>query len=73
MKTSLSLDDVAADTARRHATAAGVELSAWVERAIRELAAAEDLGVYERWRQSWSEEDKAIEAALEAVDRGARP
>jgi hypothetical protein len=29
----------------------------------------EDLLAYEEWRASWSQEDKDIEAAFEAVDR----
>jgi hypothetical protein len=69
LKTSLSLNPSTATTAREHAALAGLDLSTWVERAIRDLAATEDLVVYDRWRESWSDEDKAIEAALNAADR----
>lgn len=73
LKTSLSLDNVVAATAREHASRADMTLSTWVERAIRDLAATEDLVIYEQWRDSWSEEDKANEAALDALDRAGLP
>jgi hypothetical protein len=72
-KTSLSLDPGTAATARQHAALAGLDLSAWVERAIRHLAVVEDLPVYDRWRESWTDDDKATEAAFEALDRAGLP
>jgi hypothetical protein len=54
---------------REHAARAGVDLSTWVEKAIRDRAAQEDVLAYEEWRASWSPEDVDIEAAFEAADR----
>lgn len=57
--------------ARVHAQRAGVDVSTWIENAVHERAAVEDLEVYEQWKASWTEEDRAVEAALDALDRQA--
>ncbi len=66
-KTSLSLPDDTLPLAHKHANAAGMTLSAWVDKAVRNLAADEDARQYEEWRETWSDEDKANEAALDAA------
>lgn len=64
---SLSLDPGIVAMAREHAIHAKVGLSSWVEKAIRDRVADEDIEVYEQWRATLSEEDLAVEAALDAA------
>lgn len=70
-KVTLSLPDSSNAIARDRASSCGMTVSAWVDRAIRNLAAAEDAAAYDAWREGWSEEDKANEAALDRADRAA--
>jgi hypothetical protein len=64
-KTSLTLPEDTIPLAKAHAARAGVTMSAWIDRAVRNLAAEEDAKTYEAWRETRSDEDKAIEAALD--------
>jgi len=64
---SLSLDPGILALARSHASHAEVNLSDWVEKAIRDQAADEDIEMYEQWRASLSQEDLAVEAELDAA------
>ncbi len=73
VKTSITLEQDLVPVVREHAARAGVDLSTWVEKAIRDRAAHEDVLAYEEWRSSWSQEDQEIEAAFEAADRAAEP
>ncbi len=70
-KITLSLEDSTDTMVRERAERAGMTISAYVDKAIRRLAADEDVAVYDAWREGWSDEDKAIEAALDQADREA--
>jgi hypothetical protein len=72
-KTSFALEEDILATIRDHAHRSGVDMSTWVERAVRQQAAAMDLELYDEWKASWSAEDQAIEAALDAAERGTNP
>jgi hypothetical protein len=67
MKTSLSLPETTMPLAREHAERSGMTVSAWIDRAVRSLAADEDVLRYEAWRETWSEEERATQDAFDAA------
>ncbi len=64
-KTSLSLPDDTLPLAHQHAEAAGMTLSAWIDKAIRDLAADEDAQQYDEWRSTWTDDERAAQDAFD--------
>lgn len=67
-KTSLLMDDRTHEIAKDRARAAGMDMGAWIDRAILRVAASEEVEEIDLWRASWTDEDKAIEAAFAEQD-----
>lgn len=70
-KTSLTLDDAAIVLARAGAQREGKPLSQWVEQAIINEAARNEVDLIEEWERQLTSEDRALLAALAEADRSA--
>jgi hypothetical protein len=68
-KTSLTLDESTIAAARAGAAHDGKPLSQWVEQAILNQVARNDVRLIEEWEQSLPPEDQAVLAAFAAADR----
>jgi hypothetical protein len=68
-KTSLTLDEHALAAARAGAEQEGKPLSQWVEQAILNEAARNDLQLIEEWERALPPEDRAVLDAFAATDR----
>lgn len=68
-KTSLTLDEITIAAARRGAANEGQPLSQWVEQAILNQVARNDVGLIEEWERALPPEDQAVLAAFAEADR----
>lgn len=69
VKTSLSFDEATIPLAKVRADAAGLDLSHWIERAIRNEAARDDVAELQAWESRLPPGDQEILAALAELDR----
>lgn len=70
-KTSLTLDESTIAAARAGAAHDGRPLSQWVEQAILNQVARNDVQLIEDWERALPPEDQAVLAALAEADRRA--
>ena len=68
-KTSLSLDETSMPLAQARASAEGLDVGRWLDRAIRFEASRFDPDVTAEWEASLGDDDKAALAALDTADR----
>lgn len=68
-KTSLTLDESTIAAARAGAAHDGTPLSQWVEQAILDRAARNDVQLIEEWESELPPEDRAVLAAFAEADR----
>lgn len=70
-KTSLTLDESTIEAARAGAARDGKPLSQWVEQAIIDQVARDDVQLIEDWEHALPPEDQAVLVALAEADRAA--
>lgn len=68
-KTSLTLDETTIEAARAGAAHDGKPLSQWVEQAILDRVARNDVQLIEEWERALPPEDQAVLAAFTEADR----
>jgi hypothetical protein len=69
-KTSFTLDERTVTVARARAAHEGMPLSVWVEQAIINEVARNDVQLIEEWERALPPEDQAVLAAFAEADRG---
>lgn len=68
-KTSLTLDEQSLELMRDRAEREGIDMGHWLDRAVRHEAARVEQEILADWEASFSPEQKAVCAAIEAADR----
>lgn len=69
IKTSLTLDETTIPLARERAKAAHLDVSHWVEQAIRHEAARNDVDELEAWEQRLNPDEQGILVMFADLDR----